>query len=70
MKPQFTNIQWKKSAKYVTVDERVVRNFDTILKEATDGYDLENVTDIQNLSEIKDGSLYDCQSNILYVTYT
>ena len=59
MKPQFTDIQWKKSARYVTVDERVIRNFDPILKEATDKYDLENVTEIQNLSEIKDGSLYD-----------
>ena len=70
MKPQFTDIQWKKSAKYVTVDERVIKNFDPILKEATDEYDVANVTGIQNLSEIKDGSLYDSQSNILYVTYT
>ena len=70
MKPQFTDIQWKKSARYVTVDERVVQNFDPILKEATDGYDLENVTEIENLSEIKDGSLYDSQSNVLYITYT
>ena len=82
MKPQFTVIQWKKSAKYVTVDERIVQNFDPILKEATYWFDAEylegatsnfgraHVTTIQNLSEIKDGSLYDSQSNIQYLTYT
>ena len=70
MKPQFIDIQWKKSAKYVTVDARVIKNFDPILKEATDEYDVANVTGIQKLSEIKDGSLYDSHSNILYVTYS
>ena len=56
MKPQFTDIQWKKSAKYVTVDERIVQNFDPILN-PTDTF-LFTVNEIQNLSEIKDGSFY------------
>ena len=60
MKPQFSDIQWKKSAKYVTVDERVVKNFDPILKQATAEYDEKNVFGIKNLSEIKEGNLYDC----------
>ena len=68
MKPQFTDIQWKKSAKYVTVDERVIKNFDPILKAATDKYDVTNVTGIRNLSEIKVGSLYYSQSKIQYLT--
>ena len=69
MKPQFTDIQWKKSARYVTVDERVMKNFDSILKEATDEFDLENVTGIQKLSEIKDGSLYESWTMTLSLTY-
>ena len=74
MKPQFTDIQWKKSAKYVTVDERIVQNFDPISKESTNISSVSNrllfwkqynfvvqftVNAIQNLSEIKDGSFYD-----------
>ena len=71
MKSQFTGIQWKKSAKYVTVDERVIQNFDPILKAATDKYDGEIVNKIHNLPEIKDRTLYkyDSKSNILYVKY-
>ena len=70
MKPQFTDIQWKKSAKYVTVDERIVQNFDPILIEATSTCEFgEIVNEIQNVSEIKDGSLYDSQSNIQYLTH-
>ena len=64
MKPQFTDIRWIKSAKYVTVDERMVKIFDPITKKATDERDEEIVTEIQNLSEIKDGSLYESQSYI------
>ena len=65
MKPQFTDIQWKKSAKYVTVDERIVQNFNPILKEeATSKFGMKFVNEIQNITEIKDGNLYDSQSNI------
>ena len=85
MRPQFTDIQWKKSAKYVTVDERIVQNFDPIMKEATNFSLVSNqllvwkqykfgveftVNEIQNLSEIKGGGFYDSQSNIQYLTYT
>ena len=58
MKPQFTDIQWKKSAKYVTAEKLETKNFDPIIKKATDEYDIEIVTEIQPLSEIKDGILY------------
>ena len=81
MKPQFTDIQWKKSAKYVTVDERIVQNFDPISKESTNISLVSNklfvwkqykfgveftVNEIQNFSEIKGGGFYDSQSNIQY----
>ena len=79
MRPQFTDIQWKKSAKYVTVDERIVQNFDPISKESTNISLVSNklfvwkqykfgveftVNEIQNFSEIKGGGFYDSQSNI------
>ena len=70
MKPQFTDIQWKKSAKYVTVDERIVQHFDPIMHPNYPYQFTLFVTEIQNLSEIKDGSLYDSQSNIQHLTFT
>ena len=71
MKPQFTDIRWKKSAKYVTVDERIVQHFDPIMHTNYPyQFTWEFVKEIQNLSEIKDGSLYDSQSNIQHLTFT
>ena len=56
MKPLFTDIRWKKSAKYVTVDERVISNFDPIIEETDEKYLFASVNDISKFSEIKDCS--------------
>ena len=57
MMSQFTDIRWKKSAKYVGNDELRINNFDPIIINALDGYELKTLTDIQNFTEIKDGFL-------------
>ena len=57
MMSQFTDIRWKKSAKYVGNDELRVSNFDPVIINALDGYELETLTEIQKFSEIKDGFL-------------
>ena len=56
MKPLFTDIRWKKSAKYVTVDERVISNFDPIIEKAEEYLFVAVNDDISKFSEIKDGS--------------
>ena len=55
MEPKFTDICWKKSAKYVTVDERVISNFDPIIEKAEEYLFVAVNDDISKFSEIKDG---------------
>ena len=56
VKDQYANIKWTLAAKYVPVDELIIRNHTQSIKETVNNNAFQALTEIHKFSEIKDGA--------------
>ena len=57
VKNQYSNVQWKSAAKYVTVDDLEIRNHNAISRTTLVNGITDAINDIQKFSEIKGSAL-------------